>query len=652
MSRSDIVFPPLDGDVAFPGGMNSSVDPTMLQPGTYCRAWNTINRRGVVSTRPGFRWRADLPAGRRQGFTVFLPLIGMPQLVAVIAGYVHVSSYPYNSFVQLPNIKFDPYKETVFFALTEQAVTLNSDNSNSFVNPRRVLFMQDGDAPPAYYDGSKNGHITGLDKTPQGGPMIWTGSRLWVANRNRILASNILDPFNFTEQYYLGGSDAFYLEDNVTAMTETSALTGSSQMIAFTARSASAFATSNRNRDLWANTANFQSKIFPDVGCVSSRSVREQFGILWWMSGRGLTNLNYAAQTFVSSSMRSADNEMADDKARVDSALNKVVIGSFENFLLVSVPFGGNDNVHTWVLDNSVLSTLVQTTNPVWSSIWTGFNVSDWAAVNVEGADRIYGLMSDAEGNNSVWEGFQGRTDNGQDIEAALELRGYSGGTSQLKRNRFLEASFVDVAHDVNVAMYWRGTNRGRYKRSQLRTFSTGGCPVVSMGMTVTPTTLLAEGGVQSRVLRTQELENAAETDPLSSDGIEEPRSEQLDFSFQHLIRWSGQAGVRQARFFTEAQEPESNTGDAFSAPEVTSYARRNGSTSRNPEVLSESSSGTYSADAAYTGTARGMTRTAAGHAVSAVSPEAALKQAKQAAAAQVDHELAELAPKVYGGIS
>ena len=640
---------PVDGDSGWPFGMNSALHPLSIPPGTYSRGWNILNRNGVLSTRPGFRWRAALPPGKIQGRADFRPLYGLPQRMVAVAGRVYVSSFPYDRFYQLPNIRFSARSELVYFEQCQQSTTLNADQSVKFISPKAVMMMQDGVAPSAFYDGHDNGHTTGRDKTPQGGPMCWSGDRLWVATRNRILASNITDPFNFTEQFTLGASDAFYLEDQVTAMVETAALSGTPQLLAFTASTGTAFASNNRQRSTWTSTPNFQFKVFQDVGCTSARSICTQFGLLWWWSARGLQNLNFALQNRLSSRTKTADSEMSDSKRKLDRMLHQVAIGTYGDFLLVSVPYGGSTNRHTWVMDNAVVRALAVDTPPVWASVWTGISPKLWSTSNVNGADHLYAFATDDAGNNAMWEAFQGDTDNGQPIEAAVELRAYNGQTGVRKRARVLEVTFAGIKGPLDVTAFMRPSNRGPYRPILTRRVNAQKFPIVNMQQVLTPTTVLAEGGEQSRVFRSVDLENPTEVvDAFGSDGIEYPLLDRIDFSFEHVVRWMGSASLSLARWFAETDN-EPNTGEPAGDAEQPSFVKFDGEASFDLAALAGSSSGVFTATATVQSTARGFTASATATASSLVSQPAALRLAQGAAAAQADHILLDEAPKVYG---
>ena len=639
---------PVDGDSGWPLGMNSALHPLNIPPGTYSRAWNVLNRNGVISTRPGYRWKAALPKGKIQGRAIFKPLYGLPQEMVAVAGRVYVSSYPYDRFYQLPNIRFSSRSDIVYFEQAQQSTTLNPDQSVRFISPKAVMFMQDGVAPSAFYDGHDNGHNTGIDRTPQGGPMCWSGDRLWVATRNKISASNITDPFNFTERFTLGKPDDLFLEDQITAMVETAALSGTPQLLAFTASTGTAIQSNQRQRSTWTSTPNFQFKVFQDVGCTSARSICTQFGILWWWSARGLQNLNFALQSRLSSRTKTADSEMSFSKKKMDQMLHQVAIGTYDDFLLVSVPYGGPDNQHTWVLDNAVIRALEVNAPPVWSSVWTGISPKFWSTPNVNGADRAFVYATDANGNNAMWEAFRGDTDNGQPIEAAVELRAYNGQTTVLKRARVLETTFVGVRGPLDVTAFFRPSNRGPYRPFLSRRVNAQKYPVLDMTQTLTPDTVLTEGGEESRVYRSVDLENPAEvTDAFASAGIELPLLDRIDFSFEHIVRWVGAASLSQTRWFAE-QEPERNTGEAGEETEKPSFVQFDGQASFDPAALAGSPSGVFTASATVQSTARGMTASATASARSLVSQPAALRIAQGAAAAQADHVLLDEAPKVY----
>ena len=342
-----------DEDPRFIYGMNSLADPERVRVGAYSRGWNVVSRGGAVSCRPGFKQRLQLPTGTLQGMTMFHPTGGEPVLLFVVSGIVYFSYAPFDGYSVIPSVVFDSEAPKVSFCQTEQAVVRNSDNSLTFLDkPRSLMIMQDGRSAPAYWDGAAGGHIHGADNTPGGEEMVWCADRLWVSRGNQLFASDIYNPISFWEGQYIGptGIGSFVLPAQITALSKVPS-TDSPIVLVFTEHATTALKTYVRDRSAWATTANFQTEILPDIGCVSARSVAVSLGQLWWYSKDGVTSLDMAQTTYTTAVRKLVDQNMELSKSQLDSNQTQIAAVVFDGYLLVSVPFEGKRNQHTWVLD-------------------------------------------------------------------------------------------------------------------------------------------------------------------------------------------------------------------------------------------------------------------------------------------------------------
>ena len=153
-------------------------------------------------------------------------------------------------------------------------------------------------------------------QTPAGGPMVWSGDRLWVASGNKLFASDISNPTSFVENVYAAEGGFFEFTEPVTALAEAPSPTNPFVAI-FTDTSTSAIQSSIRTRSSWKLTPGFQNKIFPGVGCVSQRSVVRPLGELWWMSPFGFISFNSAATASQNSKLVPQDTKMLISKSNL-----------------------------------------------------------------------------------------------------------------------------------------------------------------------------------------------------------------------------------------------------------------------------------------------------------------------------------------------
>lgn len=408
---------------------------------------------------------------------------------------------------------------------------------------------------------------TNFSETPLGGPMAWSGDRLWVAHGNRLFAGDIDDPLKFTEDIYLSEGGSFFTADPIIGLAEIPGLK-TPQLMIFTHNTAYVIASGIRDRNLWKSADNFQAVLFPNVGCVSHRSIVSQFGLLWWFTATGLTNYNAAQQASITSSLVPEDAEMAVSKGSLSPCLERICSGAFENYGLFSVPSGAKGNKHTWCMDKTTLSQLNGTPDATWNSFWTGTFPVEWAVGQFNNVQRIFHVSNDADGHNRLWEAFTAdRKDNGLPITSYVETKTYIDFSQKatgldLKRLLFAEVCFSEMYGDVSAAVYWVGT-RGRYKKVAEWNFSaTEGS--FEEGVKVSLADTIYGYRPQTRTVRTPNI-NVDKTiaSGCSSANIESSRPDSVDIGFSLLIVWSGRAALRHYRLFADPQE-ESGKGDCF----------------------------------------------------------------------------------------
>lgn len=645
MAASNLPNRIIDGDSQFRRGFNS-VNPLDLPAGFYYRSTNMSNRGGVLQTRPGYKWMATLPSGNLQGLTIFTPKDSSPQMVVAVDGAIYRSFLPYKEFEQLEGIEFSATAKDVFFATGTKSVRRNADASLTFIAPVNTLMMQDGVNAPAYYDGNSFGHLTGSKTTPIGTVMAWSGDRLWVASGNHIFVSDIDDPYSFFEDTYntLGGRQFFLVEKEVTGMIEVPGAE-SPQLLAYTDSECIAFQSNIRNRDLWTTTADFQRTLF-DIGCVSHRSLVAQNGLLHWFSPFGLVSLDSAVLAKHSSQINLLDNELAWSKSNLNAELSGVAAGSFENYLMVSVPYSDHYNRHTWVLDFTVKSTLNEQQPPAWASVWTGTRPVAWATSSIQGVPRIFFISRDYDNSNRLWEAFDSsRRDEGCDIDFTWETRVYSNGDITNKKFRFSEFGLANIQGAVDLRVWWAGGTKGRWRETgNVRIYANEGnidgqldLPDVIFGLKS-----------QVRIFRTQDIKEKDNTE-LQTCGVESERNDTEDMGFMLRIAGSGPCAFMSARVFMD-QVVEKKDGKCFESETEGHYVRIDGAASATLEPLEEDVPeeflGFYFAESTY----QGVTVNGFGSANSSISQEAADKLAFQRAWAIVNAKLLAEAPPFVGG--
>jgi hypothetical protein len=497
-----------------------------------------------------------------QGYTLFRPTGGAWHHVVAVAGKVYTSAYPFTTYTQLPNVQFFTGSDIVVFEKATKSVQQNVDGTLSIVDPYDVLIMQDGRTPAAYWDGSISRHLNPLaSETPLGTWMKWSGDRLWVGRDNELFASDIADPLRFTETEYLSEGGSFRLPDIITGLAEITS-TDVPQLLVFTQNTTSIFQSNIRDRETWKTTNNFQRVLFPQVGCVSGRAITTQYGQLWWMTMTGVTSLNAAAQSRISSELLYRDTEMAVSKGNLSPNIERVAAISFENYVLFSVPSGDLFNRHTWVMDQSPAEKLNTGSPAAWNGVWTGTRPVQWSVGAVNGVQRVFHVSVDYDGVNRLWEAFiPTRQDNGQPITCYVETKSHAnfGEMAQgldIKTFRFAELEFTEIQGTLDVKVYWAGM-RGNYKELTVYRFV---APEgnITYDKQITLDTQLFAYRPQARLVRTTEILNDRQEGSIC--GIESPFPDRHDRAFSLLIVWSGKAALRSYRIFARTFD-ESGVG-------------------------------------------------------------------------------------------
>lgn len=543
-------------------GMNSASDPAFLEDTNYRSAMNIVNRGGVIKTRPGYNCLLELPPGKLQGYKLFKPTGGPNAHVFAISGKVYVFPEPFTSYYQLSNVQFLADADFVVFEEAVKSVVRNDDGTLSLVDPYKVLIIQDSYTRAAFWDGQNSRHLDpSAGETPIGLWMKWSGDRLWIGRDDQLFAGDIADPLSFTETEYLAEGGSFRINGNITALAEVSSV-DTPQLLVFTASSTTSIQSNIRDRALWKTTDNFQRTLLPDVGCVSGRAIATQYGQLWWMTMTGITSLNAALSSRVSSELVFRDTEMAVSKGNLSPNIEKIAAASFENYLMFSMPSGDLYNRHTWVMDQSVMDSLNGKAAAAWNGVWTGTRPVEWSGGVINGVRRVFHVSKDFDGKNRLWEAFiPSREDNGQPITCYIETKSHANFHQEaqgldIKTFRFAELEFTEISGTLDIKVYWAGL-RGNYK--QLTTFRfVSPDDSINNSRTFNLDSNLFSYRPQSRTVRTTEVLDDSKTD--GQCGIESDIPARHDRAFSLLIVWSGKAALRSYRVFARKYD-ESGVG-------------------------------------------------------------------------------------------
>lgn len=659
----NLIGPDFDG--TFFRGQKSDSDPGNLPLGYYWKSLNMLNVGGLLSCRPGHRCIVKFPQGNLQGGTIFRPKVGLEECVVCIDGILYAAPWPFVQWRQIPNIQMSPFARQVFWVLAVQSArrtTTDFASAIEVINPRNVLFIQDGGSTaPAFYDGSNSGHIRDNNfETPSGGPMVWVGDRLWVASKNIVFASDISNPFSFREQVYLGNVAGFQFNSDVTAMAVTPSLEVP-QLAVFTMDNTSIIQANIRERSLWPQTPNFQTQVLP-IGCTSQRSVTTHFGRLSWFSPAGIVIFDFATAGKLSVRIPVRDNEMQESKLLLSEDLSLVAGASYGQYTLLSVPAEDSFNRHTWVMNDASFETLSDDSGPSWSGTWTGTRPVEWIYGDIGGANRIFHVSTDEDGENRLWESFRPeRLDNGCPIMWALFTRSYFGATGIVKRRAgdYLRMAFADVAlcgvtEDLDLGVFFAGPMRGAFKQILGKKLSVAKGSLQNDQL-ITGTTQVFAFKPQSRTERTQDVRDMNESIETGSCGVEDEKVEALDEGFQLLIVGHGPATLRWIRCFGYL-EPQEDKGNAkacedeigFNAVRFDGVGITATDSAQGTLELAEAIAQHFTSNQTFTITSGDFAAVGTGFAESVVSQRAADRVALRVATRVAETELTQALPPIF----
>lgn len=572
-------LPKVAGDDSFIYGANSSVFPAKLPPGQYVASLNTINRGGIIQTRPGSaslildyvdcsvppitEENFDIPGNNIQGITLFKPSSGPSSLVFMVDGLVYFSPYPFKYFKRICELQFSKYSKYASFESCVQSTDYDGSGVlYALDTPKSVLIIQDGNTRAAYWDGSTAAHINPTisgtewtapdrDGTPVGLWMKWSNNRLWVSRKDMVFASDIGNPLKFTETQYLNEGRAFYLPGPCTGIVETPDQQG---ILCFTPEAGVFIRSAIQDRELWLQTPEFQKIVLQSIGCVAPRSIVTQHGLIWWMTPKGLISLDDAVKLNVSSRLNIEDQEMAYSKANMSHDVSNVCGSYFENFLFHAVPVGDKYNTRLHVLDQAPMDGVMGNS---WPSHWEGWRPVDFARGVIGSEERVFCISRDLDGVNRIWELFtDDKTDNGIPITSYVQCKLHLFDSRDYKAFRYAEVEAVGIKGPTSFLLAAGGLKGAFQPIGTKEVVSTIG-QVYDDEEYSEDGNLIAGSKAQTRIIKSID---SSEPSDCNGECIESEKRGLIDKGLSLLIVWSGIAGISSYRIFVR-HEPEAILG-------------------------------------------------------------------------------------------
>jgi hypothetical protein len=589
-------------------GANTLRAPWALPEDQYKWGVNITCRGGIVQTRAGNSMRLSLPAGNFQGgvlfaankqykaaYTVINNGISttfpqtiykydgnpsteyeLPYILFAVDGKVYFSPFDLQqpkiwSDYQLSGIQLDPKAPQVYFTVTTKTSTISGGGNFTNTPSHRVVVMQDGRNTPYYWDGSDKTGQKAVN-TPVGTWMAFSGNRLWVANNNIVMASDLGDPLNWLERTQGTGRGDFTFPRKITAMTDYAGQNNYTGLIVFTDRATYSLASGILDRAQWGNTANFQNTLFPTIGCMSGRSLAFQAGMLWWYSRGGLVSADIAASSYLSSQILYKDVEMARVKRFMAGDITNICSASFENYLLFSIPYLEPLNSSTMVMDYAPAAEWNQAKTPAWCGVWNGTRPVEWISGIINGQPRIFHFSVDYVATNDgsynhLWESFMPeRVDSYFDIgENGSVITKYNriycqfetallGDAADLKQFQYSELELCELGGTIDLKVSYRGS-KGIY-RQILNTRLLAVTDKYQYENTPYATQVESLGFLSNQFRRVK-TENAQKTTDLPT--CETTNTPDVDKAFSILVEWCGEMGIELVRLFMDPWSEKAN---------------------------------------------------------------------------------------------
>jgi hypothetical protein len=496
----------------YAGGVSSAVSPDLLPPNQTAWGMNVDFRGTKIHTRPNIHQRMYLPSGLVQGAGYFNLQGGM--LVAMIDGV------PYRLRIGVRNgdFSFDPIVLPFYNSPIIKQVWMCQTVES--------LIIQDGQSQPIIYDGSSARRANRLQaEVPIGLQMAYGNGRLWVAIQGtQLVAGDIRTPeagseLFFTETQYLSGGGALIFQDNLTGLAFIP-VTGTSDYGALVALGRNYVDTIRADisqRDAWASYPGFVTNAMRNVGTPSGWTIVQVNQDLMWRDALGgirslNTSLSGAYYAQYRGAQSAANVPISREVSRLTEFDSQQLLGFssgiyFDNRLLMtSSPFlnkqGGVSHRDLISLDFAPVSTMQGQSPPAYNGTWQGVDWTQLVKGEFNGQSRAFGISSDEDGFNRLWEFDTSQVDDVYISDGAAMTDGTAlpvalspiecfveypridfGDLKRRKRLTRCDVWMSNLTGKVDLTVYWRPDNNQKWTLWD----ETSHCAIMQDAATATP---------------------------------------------------------------------------------------------------------------------------------------------------------------------
>jgi hypothetical protein len=542
--------------------MNQNVDAMLLGAGQYAMGSNITSRGGLVSTRPAFDRMAEVASsGKFQG-AFFYELNSLKQIIFGVDGHVHAIDMSDLSITD-HGLLLHPTSDQFYFVKADQYCIIQDDYHPETWAAANWPVILDG---AAIYDQSALRASDPEDCVPKGGPMAYGHGRLFVSvpyvytdgdgwtdniGLSGFVASDIIlahDKDNmllFTDETYLATGGRIILPEElgfITAMGfQKNVISGVGQgpLVVGAERGFSSFAI-QAPRSSWGDI-DFGVVMFSGIGTLSQRSWINSSSDIVYRATDGWRSLATTRSELGSASLSESNlsPEVRDLIALDTKSCQPLISGArLDNRILMASNPGENNTFKSLIsLDVAAVSSLNQSTSPIYDGVWTGYDFYQVLTATYDSEDHVMALVRTSSGSIDlvrIDEDIE-KDEDETSIKCRLETA-YQHFGSPFARNKFryMELFLSGLVGDATVTAYFRPDHYALWAKMTTATLKSD-----------------ATGYAHKRKVIRFTPEEPVPADPVEFTTVDS------GYMFQFMLEWTGRLQVDRVMFIAEMQQPD-----------------------------------------------------------------------------------------------